>query len=165
MMHRVSSLFKKSNSLIVLILLAVNLSAAQDASETFKNTVHMFNRVWNTGEYELLEQSVHPDYFKQEGDMRIQGVEQLKSYIKEFRESLPDVKITYVEELYAKNKAAIRFTLEGTPVDTGKKYKAQGIVLFRFLDGKIVEDLSVFDELSALKQQGYTIVPPAATDY
>jgi len=73
---------------------------------------------------------------------------------------MPDVKITYVDEVYGKEKAAIRFTLEGTPLETGKNFMAEGIVIFRFVDGKIIEDKSVFDQLSSLKQQGYTIVPP-----
>ena len=40
-----------------------------------------------------------------------------------YRESMPDVSIEYVEEIYGVNKAAIRFTLEGTPIDTKKKFK------------------------------------------
>jgi ketosteroid isomerase-like protein len=73
---------------------------------------------------------------------------------------MPDARITYIDEVYDGEKAAIHFTLEGTPIDTQKKFKAEGIVIFRFVDGKIIEDKSVFDQLSSLKQQGYTIIPP-----
>ena len=107
-----------------------------------------------------MDESVHPDYLKQEGDAQIVGIEPLKEYVKNFRESMPDARITYIEEIYGAEKAAIRFTLEGTPKDTGKKYKAEGIVIFHFRDGKIIGDKSVFDQLTSLRQQGYTVVPP-----
>jgi ketosteroid isomerase-like protein len=137
-----------------------SLNCAQDSIADFKKTVHTFNEAWNTGNYDLLDQSVHPNYLKQEGDAQIVGVEPLKAYVKNFRKSMPDAKITYVEEIYGAEKAAIRFTLEGTPMDTGKKYKAEGIVIFHFKDGKIIGDKSVFDQLTSLRQQGYTVVPP-----
>ena len=35
-----------------------------------------------------------------------------------------------------------------------------GIVIFRFKDDKIIEDKSVFDQLTSLRQQGYAIIPP-----
>ena len=97
--------------------------------------MHTFNEAWNTGNYNLLDLVVHPEYFKKEGDQIIIGIVPLKTYVKKFRNSLPDIKITYIEEVYGNFKAAIRFTLEGTPIDTGKKFKADGIVIFRFVDG------------------------------
>jgi predicted SnoaL-like aldol condensation-catalyzing enzyme len=133
---------------------------AQESKVDYKIVVHTFNEAWNTGEYDLLDKVVHPKYFKQEGDMQIVGIESLKEYVKNFRESMPDAKIIYIDEVYGDNSAAILFTLEGTPLDSGKKFKAEGIVIFRFKDGKIIEDKSVFDQLSSLTQQGYTIVPP-----
>ena len=139
----------------------VSLLFAQDTASSYKKTVHTFNEAWNTGEYILLEQTVHPKYFKKEGDLEIIGIEPLKEYVKNYRKSMPDVEITYVDEVYGKEKAAIRFTLEGTPLESGKKFKAEGIVIFRFVDGKIIEDKSVFDQLSSLQQQGYKVVPPS----
>jgi predicted ester cyclase len=133
---------------------------AQDSSNEYKKVVHTFNEAWNTGEYNLLDKVVHPEYFKQEGDQEIVGIEPLKHYVKNWRKSMPDAKISYIDEIYGDEKAAILFTLEGTPVDRGKKFKAEGIVIFRFVSGKIIEDKSVFDQLSSLKQQGYTIIPP-----
>jgi len=120
--------------------------------------VHTFNEAWNTGNYDLLDEVVHPDYTKLEGDQVIEGVESLKKYVKDYRESYADVKITYIDEVYGNRKAAINFIIEGTPKESGKKFKAEGMVIFRFRDNKIIEDHSVFDQLSALNQQGYTLV-------
>ena len=146
---------------LILVISMLNLVCAPDAENNYKSTVHTFNEAWNTGNYDLLDQTVHPDYFKKEGDLEIVGIEPLKKYVKNFRKSMPDAKITYVEEVYGDEKAAILFTLEGTPLDTGKKFKAEGIVIFRFKEGKIVEDKSVFDQVTSMTQQGYTIIPPS----
>ena len=144
-----------------LFICMVSLNCAQDLKSDLKKTVHTFNEAWNTGNYDLLDHVVHPKYFKQEGDQQIIGIDPLKEYVKNFRKSMPDAKITYVDEVYGSEKAAILFTLEGTPIDTGKKFKAEGIVIFQFVEGKIIKDKSVFDQLTSLTQQGYTIVPPS----
>jgi ketosteroid isomerase-like protein len=144
----------------IIFIFMIGCTNTQYSNHKYKNIVHTFNEAWNTGELDLLDKTVHPDYLKQEGDEQLKGVEPLKNYVKNYRESMPDVSIEYVEEIYGANKAAIRFTLEGTPSDTKKKFKAEGIVIFQFKDGKIISDRSVFDQLTSLKQQGYIIVPP-----
>lgn len=146
-------------SLLLFIFLA-HPNYAQEVDHKYNSTVHTFNEAWNTGNYDLLDEVVHPEYLKLEGDLELKGIEALKVYVKAYRGSYEDVKITYLEEVFGHEKAAIRFTIEGTPKKTGKKFTAEGIVIFRFLDGKIIGDRSVFDQLSALKQQGYKLVDP-----
>ena len=160
-MLKISSFFGQRLLLFIPVLATVSLMCVQESNVDYKKVVHTFNKAWNTGEYDLLDKVVHPKYFKQEGDQEIIGIEPLKKYVKNFRKSMPDAKITYIDEIYGDEKAAIIFTLEGTPVDSGKKFKAEGIVIFRFVEGKIIKDKSVFDQLSSLQQQGYKVVPPA----
>lgn len=145
--------------LILIFLLGFSCNSEKQ-EQNYKSTVHTFNEAWNTGNYDLLDKAVHPSYTKIEGDQVINGVEALKSYVKAYRESYVDVKITYIDEVYGNNKAAINFTIEGTPKESGKKFKAEGIVIFQFKEDKIIEDHSVFDQLSALEQQDYKIVAP-----
>ena len=159
-MERVIGFIRQKWILVLPFIALINIACSTESSVDYKTVVHTFNQAWNTGEYDLLHQTVHPEYYKQEGEMEIKGVEPLIEYIKNWRYSLTDAKIIYVEEIYGEDKAAIRFTLEGTPVDTGKKFAAEGIVIFKFKDGKIIEDKSVFDQLAMFTQQGYTIVPP-----
>ena len=151
---------KRSILVLFLLTFLVRPNYSQEADQNYKSTVHTFNEAWNTGNYDLLDKVVHPEYLKLEGDLSLKGIEAIKEYVKDFRESYEDVKITYIDEVYGHDKAAIKFTMDGTPKETGKNFKADGIVIFRFRDGKIVEDHSVFDQLSALKQQGYGIVDP-----
>jgi len=144
-------------SLVLLCLIGYSCNPEKQ-EQKFQSTVHTFNEAWNTGNYDMLDQAVHPDYTKLEGGRVIKGVEVLKNYIKNYRESYVDVKITYVDEVYGWNKAAVNFIIEGTPRESMKKFNAEGIVIFRFQNNKIIEDHSVFDQLSALKQQGFTLV-------
>ena len=153
-------MLKRSILILYILTFLVRSNYSQGVDQNYKSTVHTFNEAWNTGNYDLLDKVVHPEYLKLEGDLNLKGIEPLKEYVHDYRESYEDVKITYTDEVYGHEKAAIKFTIEGTPKETGKKFKAEGIVIFRFLDGKIVEDSSVFDQLSALKQQGYKIVGP-----
>jgi predicted ester cyclase len=159
-MLKITSFLNRSLFVFIPVLTIVSFMCAQESTVDYKTVVHTFNEAWNTQNYDLLDKTVHPKYYKQEGDLQIVGIEPLKEYIKNWRKSLPDARITYIEEVYGNEKAAILFTLEGTPLDTGKKFKAEGIVIFRFKDGKIIEDKSVFDQVTSLTQQGYTIVPP-----
>lgn len=154
------NLLKRSIILLFLLTFLLHPSYSQDVDYNYKSTVHTFNEAWNTGNYDLLDKVVHPEYLKMEGDLNLKGIEALKEYVKNYRESYVNVRITYIDEVYGREKAAIKFTIEGTPKKTEKKFKAEGIVIFRFRDGKIIGDQSVFDQLSALKQQGYEIIDP-----
>lgn len=159
-MLKFSNIIKYVFPSFIFFIFMVGCTVTQYSKHDYKNIVHTFNEAWNTGELDLLDKTVHQDYLKQEGDEQLKGVEPLKIYVNNYRESMPDVSIKYVEEIYGDSKAAIRFTLEGTPIDTQKKFKAEGIVIFQFKDGKIISDKSVFDQLSSLTQQGYNIIPP-----
>jgi len=146
-------------SFLLVILLGISIYS-QEVTHSYKSTVHTFNDAWNTGNYDLLDEAVHPEYLKLEGDLELKGIAPLKEFVKNYRESYEAIKITYIDEVYGDEKAAINFTIEAIPKETGIKFKAEGIVIFHFRDGKIIEDHSVFDQLSALKQQGYKIVEP-----
>ena len=159
-MVKILNFIRQKCILVIPFIALISFMCSADSNVDYKTVVHTFNEAWNTQNYELLNKTVHPEYFKQEGDLEIVGIKPLTDYIKNWRKSLPDAKITYIDEVYGDEKAAILFTLEGTPLDTEKKFKAEGIVIFRFKEGKIIEDKSVFDQLSSLQQQGYQLVPP-----
>ena len=145
------------SSLIIFSLIINGCSVKKDPSH--REVVHIFNEAWNTGKYELLETAVHQDYLKREGNLEINGIKSLVEYIKNYRESYVNIKINYLEELYSAEKAAVNFEIEGTPKKSGRKFKAEGIVIFQFKNGKIIGDHSVFDQVSALSQQGYKLEP------
>ena len=153
-------LLNRSIFFLFLFAFLAHLAYSQEVEQKYKSIVHTFNEAWNTGNVKLLDDVVHPEYLKLEGDLELRGIEQLKDFVRNYRESYRDIKITYIDEVYGNEKAAINFTITGTPIETNKRFEAEGMVIFRFRDGKIIEDHSVFDQLSALKQQGYKIEEP-----
>ena len=92
-------MLQKSIQLFILLALYLSFGCQEDNDQILRSTVHTFNEVWNTGNYELLSKSVHPEYLKYEGDQKIEGITALSDYIKEFRASIDDVTITYLEEI------------------------------------------------------------------
>ena len=83
----------------IIFIFMIGCTNTQYSNHKYKNIVHTFNEAWNTGELDLLDKTVHPDYLKQEGDEQLNGVEPLKIYVKNYRKSMPDVSIEYVEEI------------------------------------------------------------------
>jgi predicted ester cyclase len=66
--------------------------------------------------------------------------------------SYPDIHMT-VDDIFAvKDKVVIRYTVEGT--EKGKLYRASGITIARFKNGRFQENWNYFDELSMMKQLG-----------
>ena len=114
-------MLKRSIILLFLFTFLVCSGYSQEVDHNYKSTVHTFNEAWNTGNYDLLNKVVHPEYLKLEGDLNLKGIEALKEYVQDYRESYEDVKITYTDEVYGHEKAAIKFTIEGTPKETGKQ--------------------------------------------
>jgi len=60
-----------------------------------------------------------------------------------------------------------RWTVTGTNTGpmgdlppTGKKVRFSGVTIFRVVNGKFVEKWTYYNELTILRQLGYTITPP-----
>ena len=66
----------------IIFIFMIGCTNTQYSNHKYKNIVHTFNEAWNTGELDLLDKTVHPDYLKQEGDEQLKGVEPLKNYVK-----------------------------------------------------------------------------------
>jgi len=137
-----------------------------DPAAEYAPIVHTFNAAWNTGDVFQLDAVVDPLYTKQTSEGPVVGIEALKKSIAEHRITYPDWTCTYVEEIYAGNKAVVRFEVTGTNTGpgeippTGKAVTLNGIAIFRIENGKIVDDRSADDAIPFYKQLGYTLVPP-----
>ena len=63
----------------ILLLLLVTFKAqpcySQVLDHNYKSTVHTFNEAWNTGKVNLLDEVVHPEYLKLEGELELKGIE------------------------------------------------------------------------------------------
>jgi steroid delta-isomerase-like uncharacterized protein len=77
------------------------------------------------------------------------------------RAALPDMQIAINRMVAEDDLVAVHWTAWGTNTQpgmglpaTGKKIRISGMTIFRFRAGKISEEWSVWDMLSALKQAG-----------
>jgi steroid delta-isomerase-like uncharacterized protein len=155
----------------VLITAFVFLAGCQqqppDASQKLKPLVDKYVEVWNTGNLDELDAIVGPHYVRHANlAPDVDGVDGLKKVISGFRTAYPDLKLTSDEEIYAENKATLRWTLTGTNTGpgemppTGKSIKLWGLGTAHFADGKIAEEWAAYDNQSLMEQLGYTMMPP-----
>jgi steroid delta-isomerase-like uncharacterized protein len=80
---------------------------------------------------------------------------------KEERAALPDMRVKVNQMVAERDLVSVFWTATGTNTHagmgfpaTGKRITINGMTLFRLRDGKIVEEWSVFDMLSAMRQAG-----------
>jgi len=80
---------------------------------------------------------------------------------KEERAAMPDMRVKVNELVAERDLVSVFWTAFGTNTGkgmgfpaTGKRITVDGMTLFRFRDGKIVEEWSVYDMLSVMRQAG-----------
>jgi steroid delta-isomerase-like uncharacterized protein len=93
------------------------------------------------------------------GLAEVRGADSLELLIKAFRVAFPDLHVTTEDVVADRDRVAARFTTRGTHLGpfmsippTGKRVEFAGFGLFRFAEGKIVEEW-VLDDLLALMNQ------------
>jgi steroid delta-isomerase-like uncharacterized protein len=140
---------------------------AQTASqqETNKSVARsFFDEVLDQGHLDRYPQSHAPDFVAHAGDYDASLAEDIAA-AKEERKALPDMRVKVNQILAERDLVAVYWTASGTNTQegmgfpaTGKKITVPGMTLFRFKAGKISEEWSVFDMLSAMRQAG--LLPP-----
>lgn len=158
---------------ITLIALAMFVFAANgqnsDAKKELKPLTDKYVEVWNTGNIDLLDGIIAPQYVRHMSPTSrsaAKDLDALKKAIISIRTAYPDFHVTMVEEIYLKNKAITRYKFSGTNTGpgeiapTGKKYTGTGISIANFKNGKVINEWAEVDNLNTLLQLGYTLVPP-----
>ena len=119
------------------------------------------NEAFNKGNLSILEDVIHAEYKYSSPDTQLKGIGQLTEFIQTFRKAFPDLKLQ-IDDLFASNdRSCTAFTLRGTHKDefmgvaaTGKSVEVRGMVMSRFKDNKISEELEILDSLSFFQQLG-----------
>lgn len=156
------------NLLISGIILAIGLSAAaQSTSEVDKNKAvarSFFEVVLDQGHLDKYAESHAPDFVAHAGD-HLATLDEDMAAAREERQALPDMRVKVNQVVGERDLVVVYWTASGTNTQpgmglpaTGKKITTPGMTLFRFKDGKIVEEWSVWDMLGAMRQAG--LLPP-----
>ena len=71
---------------------------------------------------------------------RAEGLENLRCFYESVWEKVPDLKITLGNAIADEDEVAVRYSWEGTHVDTGEKISLEtGLTWYRFENNEIVE--------------------------
>jgi len=145
-----------------LILLGAS-AIAQPATEQEKNkavTRSFFEDVLDQGHLDRYAESHAANFVahSKDGNMTLQDD---LAAAREERKAMPDMHMTVNHMIAERDMVAVYWTASGTNTHegmgfpaTGKHIVVPGMTLFRFSDGKIVEEWSVFDMLSVMQQAG-----------
>lgn len=129
----------------------------------------LFDEVWNTGRLDKLEELYSPDFvadYRPYAPLRT-GHEGIKDMVRRAWTTFPDYH-EELEELVAEGDTVVaRFTITGTqrgqwgPIPpTGKQLRFEEIVILRLVNGKVVGQRGLVDNLNALRQLGVVPTPP-----
>lgn len=126
----------------------------------------IFEEAFNQGNLAVVDEALAPDHH---AHITIGGAphgpQGLKLMIVLFRTAFPDLLCTVEDEIVEGDKFAVRWSMRGTHrgmflgnPPTGKQMSVSGLSYGRTLDGKVVEDWTLIDQLGMLQQLG--LVPP-----
>ena len=119
-----------------------------------------FEQVLDKGQLDRYADS-HASNFVAHGDGHDYTLADDMAAAKEERTALPDMRVNVNQIVAERDLVSVFWTATGTNTHegmgflaTGKRITVTGMTLFRLQDGKIVEEWSVFDMLSAMRQAG-----------
>jgi steroid delta-isomerase-like uncharacterized protein len=154
-------------SLGACVLLLSLPAIAKAATEQEKNKAiarSFFEQVLDQGRLDKYAES-HAADFVAHGREHDATLAEDMAAAKEERKALPDMRVKVNQMVAEADLVAVYWTASGTNSQegmgfpaTGKKITVPGMTIFRFKNGKISEEWSVFDMSSAMQQAG--LCPP-----
>jgi steroid delta-isomerase-like uncharacterized protein len=105
----------------------------------------LYEEGWNKGNMAVLDEVYAPNIIWHHPNNPQEDLEGAKAFVARARARYPDIHYTIDDLMAAEgDKVVMRWTCEGTDTGgsppTGKKLKATGIMIFRFEQGKVVEE-------------------------
>jgi len=132
--------------------------------EENKAVVRKVTETENSRDLAVLDELIAPAYFNQLHQLR--GQEGYKQFLTVLFKAFPDWHETIEEIIAEGDKVCVRLRIDtgihtgelnllGISVSpTGKKSTVKSIQIWRIVDGKVVEQEGVYDELDLLRQMG-----------
>ena len=120
--------------------------------------------LWNEGETADIYELFAEDFVRDDPRLGIiEGPDGMLDYVHDMRGQYPDLKITFLDHLFAGDKLVVHWRYQGTDVGdrpdrqstpTGKRVDFHGVDILRLEEGKIVEDLAYYNLMAVLQQLG-----------
>ena len=159
-------------AVLMLFIIAGCESTQQPESALKAKIRRVIKGAWNNGNIDVLDELYDPDFVRHRPPFgEYTGLETHKKRVKLILDAYPDHK-TIIHDIFIDgDMAAVRYTWEGTHSGsglslppTGKRVQVEGCDVYRFVDGKIVDEWVHEGFLSLFQQLGYEIIPPKTGD-
>jgi steroid delta-isomerase-like uncharacterized protein len=154
--------------ILALLLVCYLADASPRTSATEKNKAlarRVFAEILNKGKYEVFEE-IYARGFVKHVEKRDYTLAQEIEAAKAMRAQSSDLVMTIDQMIAEDDKVAILYTGRGTNTGpyrgmppTGKKVVVSGATIYRFSNGKIAEEWTVYNEMEILRQLGYAPAP------
>ena len=128
----------------------------------------LFDEVWNTGRLDKIEELYAPDFvadYRPYVPLRV-GHQGIREMVRGAWTAFPDYHEELKELIAEGEKVVVRLTITGTqkgqwgPLPpTGRKVSFEEILILRIVQGKVVEQRGIPDNLNALRQLGVIPAP------
>jgi len=127
--------------------------------EENKALIRSLYEAFNKRNLALAYKSIAPNYVNH--TLQLRGLEDFKQFITMLIKGFPDFQMTIEDIIAEGEKVWVRTTNTGTHkgefrglAPTDKKFTEAAVYISRIVDGKIVEEWYIVDELDFLKQLG-----------
>jgi len=106
-----------------------------------------WDKVWGEGHYELIPSCVTEKYIRHDvqGDRTVSRNDYAKE-IMQIRKAVPDIQFLIHDRSIDTDKVWIRYTLQYTDPETGKKVNQKGLQVYRIEQDKLAETWLVLQE-------------------
>ena len=104
------------------------------------------------GDFEAARELYSANFADHVNGRDFHGHEGVKESVSFYQEVFPDLRIRVDDQVHEEDRVCSRFTMSGT--HRGRRVEVSGITISRIEDGRIVEDWSVTDTASLLRQLG-----------
>jgi steroid delta-isomerase-like uncharacterized protein len=139
-------------------------------TETNKALVRRwFREVWNEGREATIDELFAESgvaYGLGDTEAEVRGPAQLKPFVRNLRDSFPDLQISIHDIVAEDDKVMVRVLLEGTHSGSGlgvppsgRRIHVAGIVVIRIARGQFIEGWNSWDQLGLLRQIGALPAP------
>ena len=128
----------------------------------------VFEEAFNRGNLAVVDELLSPNHFAHNAiGGAPNGPQGFKLLIVMFRTAFPNLHCTVEDEIREGDKFSAHWTLRGTQQGPfmgnpppGKPVSVPGLIYGRTVDGKVVEDWTLIDQMKILVQLG--LVPPSS---
>ena len=129
--------------------------------ETNKAIAHRdIEEFGSQGKLEVADEIYSTEFVNHDpGRPHVRNLEGLKQFVVTSLEAFPNSNLTVEDMIAEGDKVALRWKWSGTGQDPDKQLTMTGILIYRFADGKIVEEWWSSDQLGFLQQLGVVPTP------